>query len=397
MTLDSWPWLYWSSLAALAYVYFGYPALLALGVRMARSRAVRKGDAQPPVTLIISAYNEEAVIEEKLTNSLALDYPADRLEILVVSDASSDRTDAIVESFAGNRVKLHRMPERSGKTLGLNEAIRLATGEIVVFSDANAHYRKDAIARLIRNFSDPDVGAVTGESRYRIDDDDLSTESENAYWKYELWLKKRESALGSLIGGDGAIYAIRRSLYRDMDASDLSDFVNPLQIVSQGYRNLYEPEAVSHESGAEDFAAEFRRKVRIVNRAWRATWKMRSLLNPARHGWFALQFLSHKVLRWLAPVFMIVLFVANAFMWRRSGFYAASLVAQTLFYGLALAGWRLASSRWRSKLITIPHYFCSVNLASLIGILDAARGRTYTTWNSSRREKALERDRDALA
>jgi cellulose synthase/poly-beta-1,6-N-acetylglucosamine synthase-like glycosyltransferase len=377
--------VYWGSLALLAYVYIGYPMLLVIAARGLRRKTVERRVDLPRVSLIISAYNEAKVIGKKLRNSLALEYPRERLEILVVSDCSSDQTDEIVRSFGRHGVKLLRMPERSGKTAGLNEAVRHARGEVLVFSDANAEYDRQAIARLVRNFADPEVGAVTGESRYLVEENDASTESENAYWRYELALKKLESALGSLVGGDGAIYAIRKSLYRELDQADLSDFVNPLQIVQQGYRNVYESEAVCYEGGAEDFAAEFRRKVRIVNRAWRATWKMRGLLNPFRYGVFAVQFLSHKVLRWLAPVFMLFLLVANIVIAQRSTFYAVTLAGQALFYTAALTGWLLSRSGNPIFLMNVPYYFCSVNLASLVGMLQALGGRTYTTWTSSRR------------
>ena len=380
-----WVLVYCASLALLVYIYIGYPVLLFMAASVLRRKAVERGADRPRVSLIISAYNEAKVIGKKLGNSLALEYPRERLEILVVSDCSSDETDEIVRSFSEQGVKLLRMSERSGKTAGLNEAVRQATGEVLVFSDANAEYDRHAVARLVRNFSDPEVGAVTGESRYRIEENDASTESENAYWRYELALKKLESALGSLVGGDGAIYAIRKSLYRELDQADLSDFVNPLQIVEQGYRNVYEPEAVCYEGGAEGFTAEFRRKVRIVNRAWRATWKMRGLLNPFRHGIFAVQFLSHKVLRWLAPVFMFFLLVANIAIAEGSTFYAATLAGQLLFYGAALAGWLLSRSGNPIFMMNVPYYFCSMNLASLVGLLEALRGRSYTTWTSSRR------------
>jgi cellulose synthase/poly-beta-1,6-N-acetylglucosamine synthase-like glycosyltransferase len=381
--------LYWTSAVLLVYVYAAYPVVLALFVRVMGPKTVQLDERiRPRVTLIVSAFNEEAVIDGKLRNSLQLDYPHDRLEILVVSDCSTDRTDEIVAGFTGSQVSLLRMPERSGKTAGLNQAVRRASGEILVFSDANAHYHRDSIINLVRNFGDPRVGAVTGESRYWIGEGDYSTESENAYWRYELALKKLESQLGSLVGGDGAIYSIRKALYVDLDPADLSDFVNPLQIVHQGYRNVYEPRAVCHEGGAESFSAEFRRKVRIINRACRAAWKMRALLNPIRYGSFALQFLSHKVLRWMAPIFMLLLFGSNLFLAFYSAFYAITLVLQVAFYALALIGWRVSSRPTQHRVFYIPYYFCAVNLASLVGMIEALRGRRYTTWNSSRREQA---------
>ncbi len=376
---------FWISACLVVYVYAGYPAALWLLGVLGVSRPVRQLAIEPTVTLVVSAYNEVAVIDEKLRNSLALDYPADKLHVLVVSDASSDGTDARVEACQDSRVELLRMPERGGKTVGLNAAVRRARGEIIVFSDANAMYDSLALRQLVRNFADPEVGAVTGESRYRIaEQDDASTDAENQYWTYELWIKRMESSLGSLVGADGAIYAVRKALYSDLGVADLSDFVNPLQVVARGYRNVYETEAISYESGAEGFGAEFRRKVRIVNRAWRATLKLRSLLNPFRHGFFALQFLSHKVLRWFVPVFLLVALLSNLWLAGTSTLYSATLAAQALLYGAAAAGMLLERLGRPVRLLNIPYYFCAVNIASLLGIWQALAGRTYTTWNSSR-------------
>ncbi len=378
--------LFWAGIALIVYVYAGYPLLLLLLNRVRGERPVRRANIEPDVTLIISAYNEEDVIARKLDNSLNLDYPAKKLEIIVVSDASTDKTDDIVRQYADRGVRLLRMPERGGKTVGLNLAVPQARGEIIIFSDANALYDRQVVRNMVRNFADPEVGVVTGESRYLIEDGDTSTESENLYWRYELMLKKLESALGSVVGGDGAIYAIRKSLYRPMQPSDLSDFVNPLQIVAQGYRNVYEPEAFSYEKGGESFEKEFRRKVRIVNRAWRGMVSMRRVLNPFRYGWFAVQTWSHKVLRWWIPAFMAMVLFANLMLLSESPFYQASLLLQGLFYGLALIGSVRRSTRPMSRLVYIPYYFCLVNWASLRGIIENYFGRTYTTWETVRQQ-----------
>jgi cellulose synthase/poly-beta-1,6-N-acetylglucosamine synthase-like glycosyltransferase len=375
--------IFWLSGAVVAYVYIGYPLLLKLA-HLAFGRAPSHPPAvEPPVTLVISAFNEEASIREKLENTLQLDYPADRLQVLVVSDASDDRTDDIVREFADRGVRLLRMAERGGKTVGLNAAIREARGEVVVFSDANAMYRRDALRRLSAPFADRTVGAVVGESTYH-DSETASEASESLYWKYETAIKRLESETGSVVGGDGAIYAIRRGLYVPMRADALSDFVNPLQIVKSGHRCLYEPAAQSVEKAAEGFDREFRRKVRIVNRAWRAMLSMPELLNPFRHGFFALKLISHKLLRWLAPVFLAVLLVTNLALLGKGPFYAASLVAQLAFYALALAGHLLRQRQHMPRLLSVPYYFTMVNIASARGILDAFKGETYTTWTTAR-------------
>lgn len=384
MNVDAWLAIFWLSALLIGYVYVGYPLLLEIAWLLTR-RTLHVGEGQPSVTLVISAYNEESVIGEKLQNSLALDYPATQLEILVVSDQSTDRTDAIVASCADPRVRLLRLPERSGKTVGLNAAVLAASGEIIVFSDANALYAVDALREMVRCFGDPAVGAVTGESRYLIGADDPSTHSEATYWDYEIRLKTLESRVGSLVGGDGAIYAIRKQLYRDMDRSDLSDFVNPLQIVAAGFRNVYAPAAVSYESGATGFSAEFRRKVRIVNRAWHATLKMRRLLNPFRFGFFAVQFWSHKVLRWLVSLLLILMLLANSQLLAHGSLYQFSFAAQLICYSAALGGLLLHYfGKPSMRILDVPFYFCLVNAASLTGIAQALAGRRYTTWSSSR-------------
>ena len=335
------------------------------------------------MTLVVSAYNEAGVIGEKMANSLALDYPAGKLEVLVVSDASDDGTDDIVRSIADPRVQLLRMEARGGKTLGLNAAVLAARGEIVVFSDANAMYRPDAIRRMVSNFADPAVGAVIGESTYS-DATGGADQDESLYWRYEVAIKRLESAIGSVVGGDGAIYAIRRSLYVPMRADALSDFVNPLQIARSGYRCVYEPRAISVEKAAGDFDREFRRKVRIVNRAWRAMMSLKDLLNPFRHGFFTLEIVSHKVLRWLVPLFLLICLLANLALLREGGLYVFLLAGQVLFYALAAVGHARRLRGDLPRALALPYYFVMVNLASARGILEAYWGRTYTTWTPPR-------------
>lgn len=375
--------VFWLVGAVILYVYAGYPLLLALVRHAGFGRAVAAGEYEPRVTLLVSAFNEADVIAAKIRNSLAIDYPREKLEIIVISDASDDGTDAVVGQFAQDRVRLLRMMERGGKTLGLNAGVRAAGGDIVVFSDANAMYLPDAVRKMARNFADAKVGAVVGESTY-ADAAGGAQKSESLYWKYETAIKHLESRIGSVVGGDGAIYAIRRSLYRDMRADALSDFVNPMQIVMSGYRCIYEPQARSVEDAAESFEKEFRRKVRIVNRAWRATWSLPALLNPLRFGWFSLQLVSHKLLRWLMPLFLAVFLVLSALLVERGPSYAAIFVTQAILYALAAMGYLARGRASMPRAMAVPFYFCLVNIASARGIIEAYRGRTYTTWNTPR-------------
>lgn len=372
---------FWLLVSVIAYVYAGYPASLWMIRAIAGSRPVAYGNSLPPVTLIISAYNEREIIGAKIRNSLELDYPQERLEVLVVSDASDDGTDEIVHN-SGSGVRLLPMPERGGKTVGLNAAVEAATGDVVVFSDANAMYRPDAIKALVRNLADPAVGAVVGESMYGESANEADR-SESAYWKYETAIKKLESQLGSVVGGDGAIYAIRKSCYRPMAPDALSDFVNPLQIVENGWRCVYEPAAISIEEAAGSFEQEFRRKIRIVNRAWRAMLSMSRLLNPYHFGLFSWMLVSHKLLRWLVPVFLLAVLALNTLLLGEAS-YQVVFVAQLIFYSAAFAGLLLHRRRQLGIFLYLPFYFCLVNLASLRGICDAFRGATYTTWSTVR-------------
>lgn len=374
---------FWLAAGLAVYVYAGYPVVLWLLRLLGGTRPVKTDDLTPSVTLVISAYNEAAVIREKLVNSVQIDYPADKLEVLVVSDASSDGTDEIVTGFGDPRVRLLRMPQRGGKTVGLNAAVKAAVGEVIVFSDANAMYMKDALRKMIRNFADPQIGAVVGESTYH-DADGGAQQSESLYWKYETGIKRLETQLGSTVGGDGAIYAIRRSLYRDMRADALSDFVNPMQIVMSGHRCIYEPEARCVEEAGEGFDVEFRRKVRIVNRAWRATWTLPALLNPFRFGLFSFELISHKLLRWLMPLFMIATFVLNLFLLDAGTIYRWTFGVQVALYALALLGYLARGRASLPRALAVPYYFCLVNVASARGIFEAYRGQTYTTWATPR-------------
>lgn len=375
---------FWTSVMLVIYTYAGYPVLIAFLARVT-PRRLRFVDAPlPPVTLIISAYNESQVIGTKLKNSLELDYPRNMLEIIVVSDCSDDGTDEIVARFAPDGVRLLRQQNRQGKSTGLNLAVSLATGSILVFSDANALYRRDAIRQLVRHFSDPCVGYTVGNARYLEPNSKTpSAESEGLYWKHETWLKKKESEFYAVVGGDGAIYAIRRDLFFPLLPTDISDFLNPLQIIDKGFVGVFEPAAVSYEDAAESFGQEFHRKVRIVSRSLNAVRRIPGVLNPLRvpRHWFLL--VSHKLLRWFAPFFLIAMFVFTLPLWDLT-FYRIAALLQLAFYVVTLVGWRLQRRRALPRLIYIPYYFFLVNLAAFIGVIKCFRGALSPTWRTAR-------------
>jgi cellulose synthase/poly-beta-1,6-N-acetylglucosamine synthase-like glycosyltransferase len=267
-------------------------------------REVYQADITPSVTLLISAFNEERTIQHKIENSLSLDYPKDCLQVIIISDGSTDATERIAEAFVKSGVTLVRLPERRGKTAGLNAAFHIARGDILVFSDANILYAKDALRCLVRSFADQKVGCVTGNSHYVDADQSPAHMQENTYWGYERLVRTLESHLGSTVGGDGAIFAIRRELYRPLPPQAINDLVTPLQIVARGSRAVFEPAAIGFEPSAGNFMGEFRRKRRIVNRSWHGLMSLPQVLNPWRVGLFAWQVWSHKVLRWLMLPFV---------------------------------------------------------------------------------------------
>jgi cellulose synthase/poly-beta-1,6-N-acetylglucosamine synthase-like glycosyltransferase len=372
--------LFLVSVAVLAYVLVGYPLLLRLLVAIRGPRTVQQADILPGVSFIISAYNEAAVIRGKLENALAFDYPSAKREIVVISDCSDDDTDEIVKGFADRGVGLVRTPAREGKTAGLNYTIPNLTGEIVVFSDANAMYEPDALRMLVRNFADPTVGYVTGEARYLKTGEAAADVGERAYWGYEMQMKRLETQLGSMVGGDGAIYAIRRSLWRPLPVDAINDLLNPLQIVAAGWRGVYEPEAVCWEETAGGIRAEYRRRVRIVSRSWRAVFQAGSVLNPFAVGFFAWSLWSHKVLRWASGLFVLGASIGGV------GIYVEAVrtlpvpVGITSAFAVAVA---VATSQGRRSIATVS-YFLAISAASLVGLAKGTLGRVSGVWSTPR-------------
>ena len=357
----------WATLGIILYVYLGYPALLWMIGRFQRHEVYQE-DITPSVSLIISAFNEARVIRAKLENSLALDYPVDRLDVFVVSDASTDDTNAIVKEYASLGVTLLRLPQRLGKTGGLNAVMQVVRSDIVVFSDANILYDKEAIRCLARNFADPAVGCVTGDSCYLNLASSAAHVQENTYWGYERLVRTLESRIGSTVGGDGAIFAIRRTLYTPLRAAAINDLVTPLQIVAQGYRAVFEPKALGFEPSAGNFKSEFRRKRRIVNRSWQGVLSMPEILNPKHVGLFAWQVWSHKLVRWLMLPLVVIAALSSSIasplgLWYQLGMWG-------FIASLAVAGigaWIPSYIRPLAQVAQACFYFYLINLAAVFG------------------------------
>ncbi len=367
---------FWVCAFWVVYAFAGYP-LVARVLAGLRRRRVDKGDRRPMVTVVIPAFNEAECIEQTVCNKLAQTYPADHLDVLVVSDASDDGTDEIVAAIDDPRVSLIRQEPRRGKTAGLNMAVTRARGEIIVFSDANSIYEVDAIARLVENFADPAVGYVTGKMLYQNPDGSLVGDGCTGYMRYENALRAWESVTGSVVGVDGGIDAVRKSLYRPMRPDQIPDFVLPLSVVAGGYRVVYEPAAVLREEVLVEGAAEFRMRVRVSLRSLWALWDMRRLFNPLRYGLFSFQLFSHKLLRYTAFLPLLALLPINLALAPGGGIYTAAMSGQLLFYLLAAAG----GMGWsKSRLCAWPWYFVLVNGASGMAFFRFIRGHKQILW-----------------
>src|SRR6267378_1084221 len=332
--------VFWLSVVALFYTYAGYPLLLAL-VSALKPRRVLRGDCEPTVTIIITAYNEERDLAAKLENTLALDYPRELLEIVVASDCSSDHTDEIAREFAGRGVRLHRQPERLGKTAAQNAAVEQANGEIILFSDATSLYQPDAVRAMMPSFADSSVGCVAGRLEYVDGSDSRVGRGARSYWGYETFLKRHESRVGSLIGASGCLYAVRRSAYVPLYNEACSDFIIATKMVEQGLRAVYEADAVCTEDTNRRTDKELRMRVRVITQTFTDLWRHRAMLNPLRSGFYAVQLWSHKVMRYMVPLFLFVTLVGSWPLVLKSPFFTAAFFGQILFYALAAAGWVL--------------------------------------------------------
>jgi len=372
------------SATLLAYHYVLYPALVIACARLVRRNPVPPPATWPRVSFVIAAYNEERVIADKLRNTLALEYPKDRLQIIVVSDGSNDTTEAIVGSFAPQGVISLHESHRRGKTAALNRAVKRASGDIVVFSDANNDFAPDAVGRLVRHFSDPRVGGVCGAKRIKPDAERESSVGDGLYWRYESAVKFAESRLGTITNADGEIFAVRRDLYRAVPEHIINDDAQiTLDLVKQGYRIRYEPEARSYELASIHIRDDFHVKVRMVAGGFQTLAANALMLFPLR-SWFAWAFFSHKTLRWLAPLFLIMALVASAAL-SAEPLYLVALLAQLGFYGLALAGYWHIGRGTLPAVIYVPFYFTTMNLAALWGLMRFLRRRQTVQWRKAQR------------
>ncbi len=382
---------FWISIFIVFYTFFGYGILLYFLVKL---RVVFKGKRKvpdnggnwPSVTLIVAAYNEEDFIVEKIKNTLGLNYPADRVSYIFVTDGSNDRTPDLVAGYP--QIKLMHSPERSGKIAAVHRAMQEVNSEITVFTDANTFLNKDALLNICRHYADSSVGAVSGEKRVHVEDAGDATAGEGFYWKYESKLKQWDSELYSVVGAAGELFSIRTTLYEPVPSDTiLDDFMISLLIAQRGYRIVYEPKAYATEGGSENVKEELKRKIRIAAGGIQSILRLKKLMNPFRNFVLCFQYISHRVLRWtITPFLMIAALVLNYIVVyeRASVIYTVLLGCQVLFYSLALLGRLLEKKQVRIKALYIPYYFCMMNYAVVAGIRRYFAGSQSAVWEKAK-------------
>ncbi len=390
--------LFFLCLTLIVYTYIGYGLLLFLLIKLKRiffkpaetsKHAQRNQPFTPPVTVFVAAYNEEEYVVEKIKNTLAQQYPPDLLSIYFVTDGSTDETPQLVSQFAN--IKLFHHPERQGKIAAVNRVMPFVTTPIVIYTDANTLLNPKAVANLVKHFADEKVGAVAGEKRITVNqNDEASAAGEGLYWKYESALKRWDSELYSVVGAAGELFAIRTELFEPTPADTIiEDFYKTLRIAQKGYRVVYEPNAYALEAPSASVNEELKRKIRIAAGGLQAIYRLRALLNPFRYGVLSFQYISHRVLRWtLAPIALPVLLVCNAVLaLQNNGWWSVVLIGQMFFYLLALLGYIFETKKIKFKVFFVPYYFCMMNYAVYAGFWRIMTGKQSVLWEKAKRAK----------
>ncbi len=371
--------LFISSLFGVFYAYFGYPFTL-IFFRAIRSRKVEREFTNVAITLIITVYNEEKKIKQKLDNSLALVYPKDLIQILVASDGSTDATNEIVRSYRNNGIELLEVVARGGKENAQKEAVQHARGEVIIFSDVATVIEPQGLKEIVANFADPSVGCVSSEDRLLGQDGKPC--GEGFYLRYEMWLRRLESEVNSLVGLSGSFFAARKRVCQDFSGDVQSDFRTLLSSMKLGLRGVCDPKAIGSYLNITDERLEFTRKVRTVVRGLTVFFNNIDFLNIFRYGMFSYQYFCHKLLRWLVPLFLLTALISNLILARSSIFFILILIGQLLFYGVGIYGWLTHSLR---GLLKIPMYFLVVNTAIAVAWWQYLTGKRVLLWKPSQR------------
>lgn len=386
--------LFWTSLAIVFYTFIGYGIILWLFLKIKTAFSNRKikemrPSRLPTCSVVIAAFNEESFIREKITNTLALNYPTERLNIYVVADGSTDNTVTIIQEYP--QIKLLYSNERKGKVHAINRAMEYINTDIVVFTDANTYLNNNALIEIGNHYADPEVGGVAGEKRiYSGSKSDASSAGESLYWKYESLLKKWDSALNTAIGAAGELFSIRRHLFVTVPESTiLDDFMISMQIVQKGFKIVYEPEAYAVETASSSSNEELKRKIRIAAGGVQSIVKLKSLFYFWRNPVLSFQYISHRVLRWsITPFLLIIILMANTVLalYHPSMIYGYLLLAQITFYLLAVFGYIMEQRKVKFKIAFVPYYFCLMNYAVIAGIFRYWRGEHSAIWEKAERK-----------
>ena len=370
--------IFWISFILLCYAFIGYPLLLKALALFSTTPSLVDEKLTPMLSMILSVYNEEAVIREKIANFHALDYPHHSLEFVIISDGCDDGTEEIVRRLAADdpRIRLFVQDQRGGKTAALNRGVIEARGSVLIFTDANSLFQRDALAKLVRHFADPRVGLVSGRSLY-LDSSGDGEQSGGAYRSYEEMIKEGESSIGSIIGADGAIYALRRELYEPLEPRFINDFLHTVQVVLRGYRAISDPDALCREVVDGEYEGEFRRQTRIMAQSWLIFLTQIGRLLSRGRFLYAACFISHKFLRWLTLPLLSLQVLASLFLLRNGALYGVFFTVISLGGVLALAG---AGGRggWIAR---SAHLFFLLHAAAIYGFFRLMSGNQYTTWN----------------
>lgn len=382
--------VFWTGLFIAFYTYLGYGMLLFLLVRIKelfiQPHRLSLPDPLPEVTLFIAAYNEEAIVHEKMANCLALAYPKDKLKIVWITDGSNDQTNELLKQYP--EVTVLFQPQRQGKTAALNRGISFIQTPYVVFTDANTMLNKEAITEIIRLFSDRAVGCVAGEKRVEIQSEQGATAGEGIYWKYESALKELDYRLYSTVGAAGELFAIRTALFEQMPNDTLlDDFILSLRIAQKGYKIAYAKNAYALETASLNMKEEEKRKIRIAAGGLQSIWRLRNLLNIFRYGTLSFQYVSHRVLRWtLTPLLFFLLFPVNLLLaGYGSPFYIFTLFIQIAFYIAGYLGYKMEQKQIRNKLLFIPYYFLFMNVNVIKGIFYLSKNKGSGAWEKAKR------------
>ncbi|MEM8524115.1 MAG: glycosyltransferase family 2 protein [Bacteroidota bacterium] len=388
--------VFWISLAIILYTYLGYGIILYLLVRIKRffskEEDTKIRENLPNVTFLVAAYNEQDYIEEKIANSLAFDYPKDKIQYFFVTDGSDDQTPQLIENYrlpADVFLQLFHRLERKGKIAAVNRVMPLVKTPIIIYTDANTDINKDAIRKIVRHYNDPKVGAVAGEKRIQLQEKEgANSAGEGLYWKYESALKKWDSELNSVVGAAGELFSIRTALYEEPPQDSIvEDFYMTMRIAAKGYKVAYEPDAYAVETASASVAEELKRKIRIAAGGFQSIVRLANLLNIFKYGLLTFQYVSHRVLRWtLAPLSLLLLFISSLILAQKgSTFHQLVFATQVAFYILALGGYVLEKQKLKLKIFFVPYYFCIMNYAVFRGFFRYLSGGQSVLWERAKR------------